>query len=120
MQVNTLTLDHWNFHCPVTGEKITSDGEDLHFTPSLKGVWIQEVIEEPELKDTKLEAAWDEFYGKLTEDEDEDALDDFDDKTVDQFLKNYHAPNWLAFKITAGTASFNDTVWFIIDMNATP
>jgi len=113
MQVIKLSLDHWNFYCPVTGEKIAGDGEELNEPASLKGVWIQECIEEPYIIDPQLQSAWEAFYDHLTKDDNYD----YDYSAIDQFFQDYPEPNWLAFKITAGTAFFNDTGWFIIDMN---
>ena len=120
MQLITLSLEHWNFYCPVTGEKITADGEDLNITPSLKGVWVNEILDEPILSDSELSTAWDNLIENLNDDESAETQDedeDLDDSTVDTFLRNYSAPNWIAFRIRAGTASFNETTWFIIDMD---
>ena len=54
MQIIDLTLNHWNFHCPVTGEKITGDGETLLFPPSLKGVWVDDPEKATTLKSSIL------------------------------------------------------------------
>jgi len=122
MQLITLSLEHWNFYCPVTGEIITADGEDLNITPSLKGVWVNEILDEPTIPDSELCTAWDNLIENLNDDESAETQDedeDLDGSTVDTFLRNYSAPNWIAFRIRAGTASFNETVWFIIDMDTT-
>lgn len=111
MQIIDLNLSHWNFHCPVTGQKIQSDGEDTQFPPSLKGLWIGEIADNPEIKDPTLQAAWDNFIENFN---DESFLEPED---INGFLANYTAPNWLAFYICSGTAAFNDSAWYIIDMD---
>jgi len=112
MQLIKLSLDHWNFYCPVTGEKITGDGEELNQTRSLKGVWIGEEIGEAMIFDPQLQEAWDTLLENLPEDA------DLDDELLHRFLENYKAPNWVVFYICAGTDSLNSSDWFIIDMNS--
>jgi hypothetical protein len=117
MQLISLSLSHWNFYFPVTGKKITGDGEDLNITPSLKGVWVNEILDEPTISDSELCTAWDHFIENLSNDENKEDDEYLDDSTIDTFFRNYPAPNWIAFRIQAGTASFNETTWFILDMD---
>jgi len=186
MQIIDLNLDHWNFFCPVTGHKIQSDGGEPNFPPSLKGLWVGEIPDSPEIKDPALQQAWDKFIVNFDEESNQDRhyafkngsqLDidniaiygidqlsrptpsdiiigsfdvsengawreathrelneinedqaflhdlcsdiDLNASVANDFLKNYNAPNWIAFYICSGTTAFNDSAYYIIDMNTT-
>lgn len=111
MQIIDLDLSHWNFYCPVTGQKIFGDGEEPNFPPSLKGLWIGEIPDTPEIKDPTLQAAWDNFIENF---DDESFLEPED---INDFLKKYNAPKWVAFYICSGPSFINQSAWYIIDMD---
>lgn len=184
MQIIDLDLEHWNFYCPATGHKIQADGEGTHFPPSLKGLWIGEIPDSPEIKDPGLQRAWNQFISNFDQEANQErhytfkngarheidnigiygmgqfsyptpeeiiigSLDvmengtwreatqpelneinedqtflrglcsqiDLRSSVSNNFLKNYNAPNWIAFHIRSGTAAFNDSAMYIIDMN---
>ncbi|MDG0994807.1 MAG: hypothetical protein P8O22_08740 [Akkermansiaceae bacterium] len=184
MHIIDLNLDHWNFFCPATGHKIQADGEEPNFTSSLKGVWVEETPNNPQIKDSCLQHAWNKFIVNFDEESNEErhytfkngsrlkidnitiyktdqfsrpihtdiiilsfdvskdgscraaTLMELNELNEDQaflrklcsdinpnasdtkdFLKNYNAPNWIAFHIRSGTAAFNDSAMYIIDMN---
>jgi hypothetical protein len=117
MNYNELELDHYNFFCPVTGVQILGESHCDESAPSLKAYWVDEVMDEPVIKDPGLEAAWAQLLEKFEEDEDGDFLMGDDLK---KFLTNYVAPNWSVFEITTSGMSCgptSSTVWLVIDLN---
>lgn len=110
MQIIKLDLDHWNFFCPVTGAQILSEESKHPVPPSLKGLWISEIWDEPMLHDAKLQEAWEILYKSLDEEEN-------DAECVEKFLTYYVHPQYIAFQLNCGTAFHSDSSWVIIDMN---
>lgn len=62
MQQIKLELNHTNFYCPATGVYILKDGEECNESaPSLMGYWVDEVIDEPFIKNPDLSTAWEKY-----------------------------------------------------------
>lgn len=116
MQIVELELNHYNFYCPATGHLILSDGGDgTENAKSLKGLWVDEVFEEPTFKDETFQKAWEEYYEKHL---DEDT--DFEFDILEKFLKETKNETWVCYKITtSGMACgpVSTTVWLVIDMD---
>jgi hypothetical protein len=117
MQILELELDHFNLYCPATGEFIFVEDEPINEDAlSLKGYWVDEVIEEPFIKDEALRKAWDGFIEEYEVDH-----QDFPEfSEIEQFLVNYPEPNWVIYKITTNGMAcgpVSTTVWHVVDMN---
>ena len=117
MNYNTLNLDHFNFFCPATGARILGEEHSDDSAQSLRAYWIDEIFDEPVIKDPSLMEAWTKFSeGFALENEDETP----GYEELEQFLKSYLAPNWAVFEITTcgmGCGPTRTTGWFVIDMN---
>ena len=118
MQIVRLILDHINFFCPATGERITGGGLSANDEArSLVGYWIDCLFDEPHFNAVELKEAWTEvckqFYNK-------DHYDYPGDVDLEQFLLEFDRPNWVVFKITTFGIPENPssiTTWFVINMN---
>ena len=114
MQIITIELENLNIYSPSTGEVLcheeTGTNEDAR---SLMGFWTEELIDTPLIKNPALQQAWDAYM------EDTDARLEADDEypgpDVDEFLEQYDAPTWIAFRIkTFGI--IGDVAWFVVEM----
>ena len=119
MQIVELELNHFNFYCPATGEFILMEDEPCNEdAASLMGYWVDEVINEPFLKDEQLKKDFEAFIN-YHEEEDEDFSLGFEE--LEQFLTEFEAPNWVVYKITTCGIGCGgpicSTVYFVIDMN---
>jgi hypothetical protein len=119
MQIIELRLSHFDLYSPVNGEPIAN--EDIGFNvdaKSLVGYWMDEVMNEPFIKNNEFASKWEERIAEK-EEELEDYLDYYE--ALETFLKEYSCPTWIVFKITTGTEAGgpgDETVWFVIDMQA--
>lgn len=117
MQMLNLDLNHTNFYCPATGECILMEGEPINEdVQSLLGYWHSAFLDEPVILHPDLQFAWDSYLEKHEKD------DEFDYgwESVEDFLDNYLAPNYVVFCITTrgwANGPVADTVWLVIDMN---
>ena len=120
MQIIELELSHYNFFCPVTGEYIIKEGEPVNDEAvSLMGYWINEVIDEPFIKNAALKKGYDMF---LLSEKEENKDFYFNYEELEKFLSTLGAQNWVTYKITTKTMSCNngpiwETVYFVIDMD---
>jgi len=113
MQIVSLDLNHFDFFCPVTGTRILGAGEGFIPSAAAKGSWYSEIIEEPEICDSKLRSLWDSYVEKQDQD------DEFYD--ANEFFTAINEPTWVAFEITtSGMACgpVSSTAWVVIDMDA--
>lgn len=112
MQIIDLTLSNLNLYSPSTGEVICH--EDTGYNEeaaTLIGYWINEVADQPFIKNPAMKKAWEQFVEKYEKENDifptGDALDDF--------FMEYKHPGWMVFKIqTLGIPG--DIAWFVINM----
>jgi len=107
-----LHYERWDhrFHCPVTGQPVFDEfGEPK--APSVRGVWVHEVPDEPMALAPELQTAWDAYVAGLDE---EDA-----DIDVDAFLDTVEHDGWAAFCITShglACGPVSQTVWVVLDL----
>jgi len=119
MQHLELELNHFNFYCPATGIFILKDGEQCNESaPSLMAYWVDEVIDEPFIKNPELAAAWAEYCREHIQADNEElgAVE-----MLQNFLAEYPQNNWVVFKITHCSVAHGHqsiTAWFVIDMEA--
>jgi hypothetical protein len=119
MQIVELELNHFNFYCPATGEYILVEDEPCNEdAASLMGYWVDEVIEEPFLKNQLLKKELEAF---INDQEEQDEDFSFGFKELEQFLTEFKEPSWVVFKLTTcgigcGGPMCN-TVYLVIDMN---
>ena len=101
--------DH-DFFCPVTGRPVYDQGGSPN-TPAFRGLWINEILDEPVITDPELKRRWEEYVDSL--DEDEDFVE------MDEFLRSIDRPGWVAFEIiTSGFACgpVSETTWTVLDL----
>lgn len=114
MQIIDLTLSHLNLYCPATGEYIAK--EDTGYNEdakSLMGYWINEILDQPFIKDAILNAVWEAFALKY-EEENDGLSPEYSD--LEEFLSEYEHSTCIVFKIrTEGL--IGDIAWFVLDMN---
>ena len=111
MQLIKLELNHEYLYCPVTGQLI-QDPEMGYgdIVESVRGYWIGEIADQPEIKDEKLGKAWEVFC---------EANEDASWK-VTRFLEEYDASNWVVFELTSygmACGPVSSTIWYVIDMD---
>ncbi len=113
MQIIELTLSNLDLYCPVTGEPICLEDSGYNDeAKSLKGYWVNEIMDQPFVKDKKLEDDWESFVAKF-----EDENDYFPGSMeMDDFLTEYDSPNWIVFKICT-YGMMGDIAWFVLNMD---
>lgn len=116
MQIIDLELPHFNFYCPATGDCILMEDEPCNDdAKSLQAYWIDEVMDEPMIKNEKLAADWKLYYNKHRK------KHQYSFQVLESFLKKYDQLNWVVFKLTfcgmgcGGPTSM--TVWKVLDLN---
>jgi len=111
MQVIELQRDDWNFFCPSTGEPVFKESGEPNAT-TIRGIWFDEVPNEPEALASELQAAWAAHQ----------AIQDAADEAVDviAFLKSVDQPGWVAFEITTSGMACGpvcNTTWTVLDLS---
>lgn len=110
MQVIEIEREDNDFFCPVTGLPVfDQSGEPA--APTVRGLWVNEIVDEPFIWDEKLQQHWDEYLASL--DEDEDVID------MPEFLAKVEAPGWVAFEITVfgfACGPVWSTSWTVLDL----
>lgn len=109
-------MDIDRMYCPSTNEVIFAPGDEEinEDADAFIAYWHGEVLEEPSIKDEKLEAAWNEFFGKWSESEDEDC-DLWD--AVEKFLTDYENPAWTVYECTfygMACGPTSTTVYYVV------
>ena len=110
MQV--VHFERWDhrFHCPVTGKAVFSEiGEPQ--APTIRGVWVHEVPDEPMALTSDLKMAWDAYLNGLDP-------DDYD-IDIDAFLSSVEQEGWVAFCITShgmACGPVSQTIWVVLDL----
>ena len=110
MQLVTLSLDHVNFFCPVTGHRMVGHNY-YESSPALLGAWVSDVASEPQLENDGLTGYWNRYLN---------ALDDEYDIDLNKFFESVEEDCWVCFEITTGGMACGPvwtTVWYVIDMN---
>ena len=115
MQIITLELENLNLYSPSTGEVLCHEETGYNEeAQSLMGYWVQEIMDEPFIKNPSLQQAWDAYM------EESDARLEADNEyfspDVDEFLEAFESPTWIAFRIqTFGI--IGDVAWFVVEMD---
>jgi hypothetical protein len=110
MQIIQLELSHDNFFCPATGQRITGP-QSYEASPAQVGMWIGEIITEPEIASPELDAQWTRYEEQLSDDGGVD---------IENFLRSLNMPNHVCFEITtSGMACgpVSSSVWYVINMD---
>jgi hypothetical protein len=102
-------------YCPSTDELIFApDYEEINESAdAFIAYWHGEVLDQPEIKDTKLKAAWDKYFEKW--DELYEELDPFE--IVEKFLKSYRNAKWKVLKCTfhgMACGPISTTVYYVV------
>lgn len=113
MQIIELETEAAAFYCPVTGHRIL--GENYYKpSPAVRGIWVTEVEDQPEVYDAKFLQQWETYYEALCEAED-DTLD------MREFFESQDKPNWVVFELhyrSIACGPVFSTQWLVIDMDA--
>ncbi len=110
MQVIEIEREDNDFFCPVTGLPVF-DNRGKPAAPTVRGLWVGEVVDEPFIWDEDLQRCWDEYLASL--DEDEDGID------IQEFLARVEAPGWVAFQISVygfACGPVWSTSWTVLDL----
>ena len=110
MVIIQLDLSHDHFFCPVTGQRITGP-QTYEASPAQAGMWIGEIIDDPEITSPELEAKWKHYEAHVSE---EDGIE------IEAFLESVELPNHVCFEITTSGIACgpcSSTVWYVIDMD---
>lgn len=115
MQIIELSLDHYNFYCPVTGVWIANEEDVNDDAPSLLGYWLDEFWDEPFIKDDRLLQEWTKYMDNF------EALQNSEEfvnvfRLLEDFFSNLNLENVVVFK-KADNVPFSLTPYFVIDMN---
>lgn len=107
MQIIRYTRDDLEQYCPVTGRPLLDAGEP--HAPSVRGVWVDELMEEPTIVSPELQAAWDAFVA---------AAEDSEDGDVDgeQFLEEFVRDGWVVFELTNTESDVPSRGWVVVDL----
>ncbi|RCW36758.1 hypothetical protein [Marinilabilia salmonicolor] len=113
MQLTELTLSNLNLYSPSTGEVICHEDSGYNEDAiSLMGYWIQEIADQPFIKNPTLKKEWEAFFTRF---ETEHDIFPSGEDDLDNFFKQYNNPDWLVLKVkTFGMPG--DTAWFIVNM----
>ena len=110
MNVIEITRHDRDFFCPVTGRPVYDDAGSPN-TPAFRGLWINEIPDEPTIADPELERHWKAYVESV--DEDEDFLE------IGEFLASLDRPGLVAFEIiTSGFACgpVSELAWTVLDL----
>lgn len=90
-------MDTDRMYCPSTGEVIFAPyyEEINESAEAFIAYWHGEVLDQPEIKDTKLKASWDKYLSKWNESNDIDIFE-----AVEKFLKKYKNEEWIVYECT--------------------
>jgi hypothetical protein len=115
MEIIELSVESYErMYCPSTDEIILAPNEEINDTAdALKGYWHCESMDEPEIKDSELKKAWNDYYENYLKDKDLD----WDDDDYRKFFQKLDRPDWIAWEcvfhgIACGPVSF--TVIFVV------
>ena len=102
-------------YCPSTNEVIFAPyfEEINEGAVSFIAYWHGEVLDQPEIKDPKIKAAWAKYFEKW--DEMYEELDPWE--IVEKFLKSYKNPNWKVMECTyhgIACGPVSTTVYYVV------
>lgn len=125
MQIVELTVDHYNFFCPVTGARISTHGDpEVNFAAaSLRGYWVSEALESPNIFAEDFETAYHAYLKRCSWNSDEDGDAGDSDyvlgwEELEDFLKEFNRPNWTVFNVTTRLGDQDVTnAWYVIDLS---
>lgn len=108
-----IAVERWDnrFFCPVTGQAVVSEFGEIQ-APTVRGVWANEVPDEPMELAPELQTAWDAYTDGLDP-------DDFD-IDIDAFLASVDHDGWVAFRVTShgmACGPVSQTAWFVLDLS---
>lgn len=76
--------------------------------PTVRGVWFDEIIDEPDIVDRELQDAWDAFVaGTDPEDEERTA-----------FFERFDRQGWVVFEVANTESDVPSTAWVVVDVEA--
>lgn len=107
MQIIHYTRSDLRQYCPTTGQALL-DGLDPS-APTVRGVWFEEVVDEPCIPDAELQSAWDKYVADR-----EEAGEEFLD--ADEFLGKFEHKGWVVFALTNDESDIEACGWVVVDL----
>ena len=118
MQIITIELENLTLYSPSTGEVLCHEETGYNEeAQSLMGYWVQEIMDEPFIKNPELEEAWTAYIEES--DARLEADDEYPGPDVDEFLEQYDAPSWIAFRIET-FGMIGDVALIVVEMDQIP
>ncbi|WP_320112055.1 hypothetical protein [Draconibacterium orientale] len=109
MKIYNLACDNFKMYNPKTREAIVDEECDDN-AKSLIGYWLDDFAH---FNDENLQEAWENYSEKLNRGKSDIY---FNWKALTKFVKQYNAPDWIAFHINVGGYD-SYTVLFVVDKN---
>lgn len=113
MQIIRYSRSDLRACCPVTGLPLL-DGLSPA-APTVRGAWVEEVMDEPEIVHDELRAAWTAFLDAC-----EEAEADGEDVELATFFEQYEYPGWVVFELTNTESDTPSRGWVVVDMEMEP
>lgn len=109
MEIYSLACDNFKMYNPTTGEVIV-DEECNDNAKSLIGYWLDDF---KHFNNETLRKAWEAYEEKTNRGKTDN---NFNWKVLTKFIKQYNAPDWIAYHINVGGYD-SYTVLFVVDKN---
>lgn len=109
MQIVRYTRDDLRAFCPVTGEPLLDGSSPA--APTVRGFWIDEMMDEPTIVDAELHAAWTAFISTA-----QAAEEVGEESEREAFFEQYEHPGWVVFELTNTESDVPTRGWVVVDM----
>lgn len=77
-------------------------------SPTVRGVWFDEIIDEPDIVDRELRQAWGAFVADLDAEADE--------RTA--FFERFERKGWVVFEVANTESDVPGVAWVVVDVEA--
>jgi len=113
MKIERYEYDDFMITDTKTGEKIVDHEGYVEEAGSLIAFWINEIIDEPTIKDDGLKKSWEKYFDKVFENE------EWPD--MEEFFSGYDNPDWkvletVSYSLACGPVRM--TSWIVVPVTA--
>lgn len=109
MQIIRYTRNDLRAFCPVTGQPLLNELSPA--APTVRGSWVDEMMDEPEIVDPELQEAWTAFVAAC-----EAAEEAGEAIELETFFEQYEHPGWVVFELTNTESDVPSRGWVVVDM----
>lgn len=109
MQIIRYTRNDLRAFCPVTGLPLLNGLSPA--APTVRGSWVDEAMDEPEIVDATLKAAWLDFLDTVKQAEEEG-----EDIELESFFERFDHPGWVVFELTNTESDTPSRGWVVVDL----